>query len=223
MSLGEVILVKFGSQYEAAATFMRIQEHYESPNREFRTRAFTREEYEDWYVKVKGSFSYYEDWAGFNVPSPVIARFREECWRPRTLREQALLDLLPATRPGTPCYYVIGTDDDSVIGHELAHAMFFLCPDYAAAVRAVIETANVGYWVALRQMGYDDTTIPDEINAYVLTGLCEELEGLPDTIALRERLRDLSAEYLGFDLSAESEAELRARVRTIEFPHPRYR
>ena len=70
--------VSFPNQYLLAATFLRFQEHYESPK--FRGRIFDWEEFMDWYAEQKGKFSYLQDWSGFNLPSPVFEPFRSG-WR----------------------------------------------------------------------------------------------------------------------------------------------
>jgi hypothetical protein len=68
-----IYLVRFATQYELSSTFLRFQEHYESPR--FHGRVFSLEEYMDWYATRYGNFTYYQDWAGFNVPSTAFRPF----------------------------------------------------------------------------------------------------------------------------------------------------
>jgi hypothetical protein len=66
-----IYLLRFETQYEITSSFLRIQEHYESPH--FSGRVFTLEEFMDWYAAEYGAFTYLEDWSGFNVPSTARA------------------------------------------------------------------------------------------------------------------------------------------------------
>ena len=51
-----IYLLRFRTQYELAATFLRVQEHYESPK--FHGRVFSLEQYMDWYAADRGNFTY---------------------------------------------------------------------------------------------------------------------------------------------------------------------
>src|SRR3989344_6116167 len=86
-----VYLVVAPSQYQLAATFMRFQEHYESPY--FRKKIFSVEEYMDWYARKRGNFTYYKDWSGFNIPSWVLAPFYEGKFDPLLEKERVFLKL----------------------------------------------------------------------------------------------------------------------------------
>jgi hypothetical protein len=72
-------LLVFDNQYDLASTFLRFQEHYESP--EFAGKVFTLDEYKNWYINHSpraskdGVFTYYEDWNGFNIPSKILKPF----------------------------------------------------------------------------------------------------------------------------------------------------
>lgn len=75
----KINLLVFENQKELASTFVRFQEHYESP--EFAGKTFSLEEFKEWYIKNSekgretGEFTYYEDWSGFNIPSYVMRPF----------------------------------------------------------------------------------------------------------------------------------------------------
>src|SRR3712207_183012 len=124
-----IFLVRFETQYAAASTFLRIQEHYESSR--FRNRVFSLERSMDWYAARFGSFSYFEDWSGFNVPSSALAPFFAGRFDPLLDKEARLLRLFE--REPTP-YYVIGIASDADLQHELAHALFFTRPGYRREV-----------------------------------------------------------------------------------------
>src|SRR3990167_8171616 len=92
------------TQEELTTTFLRFQEHYESP--EFKGKIFTLEEFKKWYIlnspngKKTGRFTYYEDWAGFNIPSEVLEPFYEGKFNPLADYEQKFLDLFKEKRDG---------------------------------------------------------------------------------------------------------------------------
>src|SRR5687767_6039954 len=91
-----IFVVRFQSQYELASTFLRVQEHYESPR--FRNRVFSLEQFMDWYARRYGAFTYYEDWAGFNVPSTALAAFYQGKFDPLLRKEQRLLKMFRGER-----------------------------------------------------------------------------------------------------------------------------
>jgi hypothetical protein len=75
-----------------------------------------------------------------------------------------------------PGYYVIGTykgdrDAKGTLAHELAHARYFLDPEYNAAVTSlVVKNWSPRLEKALRKRGYDASTDIDEMHAFALTG-----------------------------------------------------
>src|ERR1700730_3525707 len=84
-----IYLLRFKTQYQLTATFLRVQEHYESPR--FHGRIFSLEQYMDWYASRYGNFTYYQDWAGFNVPSTALQPFYEGKFDPLSEKEMQLL------------------------------------------------------------------------------------------------------------------------------------
>ena len=159
-----IFLLRFASQYAVASTFLRIQEHHESPT--FRNRVFTLEQFMDWYAERFGAFTYYEDWSGFNVPSTAFERFYDGAFDP-LLRKEA--QLLPLFRRERAPFYVIGIADDADLTHELAHALYFTRPAY----RRDVQRAMRGYdTTSLRKRlapGYHRAVWTDEVHAYLAT------------------------------------------------------
>jgi hypothetical protein len=163
-----IYLVRFETQYELAATFLRLQEYYESP--QFSGRVFSLEQYMDWYAAQFGAFTYYEDWAGFNVPSTAFRPFYKGKFDPLLKKEKRLLRLFKNLRGR---FYVIGVYNSGELGgdltHELAHALYFTDTAYRHAVR----TAMRGYDTSalkkqLAKAGYAKHVIPDEVHAYLV-------------------------------------------------------
>lgn len=162
-----IYLLRFKTQYQLASTFLRIQEHYESP--EFHGRIFTLEQYMDWYAAQRGNFTYYQDWSGFNVPSTALQPFYDGKFDPLTEKEQRLLGLFKKLRGR---FYIIGIYDGGHRGsltHELAHALFFIDEDYRDAVRGAMrgyDTSRLEKQLA--DAGYARHVIPDEVQAYIV-------------------------------------------------------
>jgi len=212
-----IYLVSFPDQHLLASTFLRFQEHYESPK--FRGRIFTLEQFSDWYAKTNGKFSYYADWSGFNIPDRVLRPFYDGRFDPLTVKEQAFLDLFR----GIPSpYYIIGTvagrPNDMI--HELVHGLFTAFPDYRRDVIGCLRRFNLAAArKTLLGMGYCRAVLDDELNAYVTTGLDGKLK-------LQEaRLRQVKKELLGvfmrhFGLSVGDRRnwqKLLSRIRRLKF------
>jgi hypothetical protein len=157
-----IYLLRFKTQYELTSTFLRVQEHYESP--QFHGRIFTLEQYMDWYVAENGAFSYFQDWSGFNVPSTAFQPFYEGKFDPLTRKEKRLLALFRNLKER---FYVIGIYDDGKKGtltHELAHALFFIDDDYRQAVREAMRGYDTSALEKqLAKAGYARHVIPDEV------------------------------------------------------------
>jgi hypothetical protein len=180
-----IFLLEFPTQYELASTFVRVQEHWES--RRFRSKVFTLEQYMDWYAAEFGNFTYFQDWAGFNIPSEALEPFRKGRFDPLSQKEKKLLRLF-AGRTGD--FYVIALTrndpDRTSLKHELAHALFHTQPEYRRAVRGHLrehDTRSVRH--KLLEMGYHPHVLEDEVHAYVLS----ERSFLPDST--RRRLAPL--------------------------------
>jgi hypothetical protein len=160
----KVFLVRFNSQYAVASTFLRIQEHHESPT--FRNKVFTLEQYMDWYAERFGAFTYYQDWSGFNVPSTAFQPFYDGAFDPLLRKEARLLRLFRRERGP---FYVIGISDDADLKHEIAHALYFTRPEYREDVRratAPYDTTSLHKRLA---RGYHRAVWEDEVHAYLAT------------------------------------------------------
>jgi hypothetical protein len=163
-----IYLLRFRNQYELTSTFLRVQEHYESP--EFHGRTFTLEQYMDWYAATYGNFTYYQDWSGFNVPSTALRPFYEGKFDPLSDKEKRLLALF---RNLQERFYVIGVYRGSGKGnltHELAHALYFTDADYRRDVRKSMNGYDTSALERqLAKAGYARHVIPDETQAYLIS------------------------------------------------------
>jgi hypothetical protein len=183
-----------------AASLLRVQEHFESPH--FRGKVFTLDEFKKWYTEGQGhgAFSYYEDWAGFNFPDVALAPFLSGELAPLSVAEQAFLELF---KDVPPPYYVIGTATESSLEyerHELAHAFYYLNPEYRGEVQKVLaeyDTAELKTW--LEKIGYHGDVLEDEVQAYLIDGLAPLREEGIKTAPLRgapSALRSLLKSYM---------------------------
>lgn len=188
-----IYLLRFKTRYELTSTFLRVQEHYESP--EFHGRVFSLEQYMDWYAEQNGNFTYYQDWSGFNVPSTAFAPFYSGAFDPLTRKEKRLLRLFAGLRSR---FYVIGIYEgrgDSLT-HELAHALFFTDADYRKQVREAMrsyDTRKLERQIA--KAGYAQHVIEDETQAYLIAPSDELGAASKPLLPLRRKLRALFREH----------------------------
>jgi len=188
-----IYLLRFKTQYELTSTFLRVQEHYESP--EFHGRVFSLEQYMDWYAARHGNFTYYQDWSGFNVPSTAFAPFHSGAFDPLTHKEKRLLGLFARLRGR---FYVIGVYESrgSTLTHELAHALFFTDADYRSKVREAMrpyDTRALGRQLA--RAGYAQHVIEDETQAYLIAPSGKLGLASKALMPLRRKLRALFHEH----------------------------
>lgn len=155
------------SQDELGLTFMRFQEHYESPNPDFKSKIFTQGQLKRWYSETYGSNSYHSHWVGFNFPSSVLTPFKDGLFDPLTSEEKRLLDLFKYRQDK---FYIIGAQNNNVLRHELSHALYASNPKYKEAIdKFVIRNKNklkktIQY---LSDKGYCKDVINDELQAYI--------------------------------------------------------
>jgi hypothetical protein len=151
--LDHIYLLDFKDPLELSKTFLRFQEHYESPK--YRGKTFTLKEFKAWYSEAfgEGRFTYHYDWNGFNIPSYVLKAFYEIF---KSVEEP---------------FYVIGVSkgDKTTIQHETAHGLFYTNEAYKAKVLKVLDSLDLSkFKKELRHLGYCNAVLLDEINAYML-------------------------------------------------------
>ena len=186
-----IFVIRFKSQYQLASTFVRIQEHYESVR--FRGRVFTLEAFMDWYAERFGAFTYFEDWSAFNVPSTALRPFYDGQFDPLLAKERRLLALFRKTRDP---FYVIGISHEQDLHHELAHALYYMRPDYRRAVQAAMRKHNTKAMAKrLNAMGYHRSVLADEIHAYLVS--TKDLAAIKASryAALRNELQTIYRRY----------------------------
>lgn len=183
-----VFLFEVTGNNELAYTFLRVQEFYESANPEIQGHKFTFEEYMDWYSSQSktGTFSYGEDWKGFNVPSDAVY----QCYQVNDERneyDQFFLSLVSKVEEEIQSkeiekFYMIGVREGDVrtLDHEIAHGMFTVSPEYKQEMLSLVgelpKDVKSYLCVYLKELGYAESVHYDEIQAYMSTGLRSDMD-----------------------------------------------
>ena len=168
----EIICLQFRTTKELCKTFLRFQEHYESPK--FRGEIFTLGEYRDWYAKENGAFTYEDDWEGFNIPSSVLEPFIKGLFDPLTREEQKLVNMF---RSRTDRFYILGIAKKGPLDHEVCHGLYYTNDGYQKAVNKVLDAYDLSELEKfLKEKGYCQEVLRDECHAYI----CEDADWLDD-------------------------------------------
>ena len=192
-----------------ARVFMRYQEFYESDSDSFRGKGFKWKDYTKYYKeKTKNDiFTYHEDWAGYNIPCDSI----ESCIK--LIPDLNFYDLIMfsivdtiRTIVGSDNYYLIGVDqsngdDLSLVYHEIAHGLWFSTPSYKNKQMSNIMNMNerVRHSIAkkITGMGYGENVIDDEIQAYLSTGIGDDMKRIKDIKASQIPFKEVFDSYSG--------------------------
>lgn len=174
--------------YDRAMLFCRYQEFYESPYKKFRGKPFTWMEYMRFYKTAwkKRTFTYPEDWSGYNIPSNIVERanniFGKETEYDKIMNDVYFYCAIDSQNKndGTRCdWYLIGASskDLRTMDHEIAHGLYFTNKEYKKEAAKLINNIKPTHYEKLKKklikMGYvdDKKIIDDEINAFMSTGL----------------------------------------------------
>lgn len=168
-----LFLVSYPTCKQLSRAFIRFQEHYESPNKKFRTGSFSLAEFKRWYrtTRKNGKFTYYTDWGGFNIPGTILAPFYDGQFRLLSLDEKKILKVFKWKKLSE--VYIIGVygKKQEALLHETAHGLFYLDKSYRRKVLGLLkknEKHLVGLKKVLLKAGYADNTLLDECHAYIL-------------------------------------------------------
>jgi hypothetical protein len=172
----------FKTQKEMNETLIRIQEYYESP--EFAGKLFTLGQFRQWYSGKYGKFDYIDQIVGTNMPNSALEPFKTGLFDPLSDGEKKVLEYF-GNKPGN--FYLIGTygDSESALEHEITHGLFYTNEKYKAAVLAYLKKNNSKKWlkevkVWLKEKGYNDATLLDEVNAWLTSDRLYIRENYPD-------------------------------------------
>lgn len=169
-----LIHLNFKDQKTLCRYMVRIEEFYESP--EFAGKYFELADYIKWYAKENGSWSYYSDWSGFNIPGNKVVEFINLFPKLRSCEKEILAQL-----PSTPNYYLIATygeDNEDIISHEMVHSKFYLDSAYKEMMTNLVmrfrsELESLEKWIL---KSYNESVLLDELQAYACTARPEFFE-----------------------------------------------
>lgn len=178
-----IFLFEFRERYDLCMTFLRYQEYYESSSPKFRGHAFDIFEFMKWYTKKygKGSFSYPNDWNGFNIPGDTIKTVWDLGILSKTIYDYEMLQAWRECNLSAngEKFYIIGVvkGNRSTLDHEIAHGMFTLHPEYKKEMtklfNALSPVVKKTLRAGLKKLGYTPKVYTDESQAYMATGLSE--------------------------------------------------
>ncbi len=181
-----IFYLDFKDQYHCNMTFLRYQEFYESPNPKFRGKRFEILDFMEWYSKAygKGAFTYGTDWAGFNVPGPIIKKALHDIPDPNRydLDMEGTYLCCEDKYPDGKFYIIGGVGKGFALRHELAHGFFYTQPKYKREMTKLVKALPKKFYKSmcddLTRIGYTPKVFIDECQAYLATGL-------PDTFKTR--------------------------------------
>ena len=200
--------IKAEDSHTRALMFMRPQEYYESSFEEIINKQFKVSNFVNIYKQHYGKkeFTYGSDWAGFNIPSNVL----EECmfnipedeinnW------DKLMLSVIETIKKseGEHNYYLLGLDelDNRLLEHEFAHAMWFTLPEYKEEMSKMNDELDAVVkdmmCKCITEYGYADHVLPDELQAYMSTGLGKKMKDLniPDIEVWQQKYREIFDNY----------------------------
>ena len=191
-----VYAVKIQDPYERAMLFLRSQEFYESPIPEIRNKHINIFESMNMYRKwmKKDYFSYTEDWIGFNIPGNIVEKCTKHVLKPSnahmsTPYDFIMRDIIKQIRKEIGCkkFYLIGVNrfKSNLMDHELAHGLYYIDSNYRKACLELIEESipkksYESLKKTLIKMGYTESVIDDEIQAYLSTGIYPQMKKIKD-------------------------------------------
>ena len=176
----KIYALKIADDQVRSFIFMRVQEFYESQNPRFFQNDYQIADFMKWYkedFKRKAKyFTYGTDWLGFNIPSEAINACMKGLIEDPNEYDKilfAVVDAIKKQEDGR--FYLIGSDlsEGDLLKHELAHGMYYTSTAYKNAMDNIINkmTPKMKKKISdtLLGMGYNQSVVNDEIQAYIAT------------------------------------------------------
>jgi len=175
-------------RYERGMLFSRYQEYYESAIKSIKGKYVSFVNFMNTYRKENKheSFIYPEDWAGYNIPSESldisINLFYKENEYDVIMNDIYFHCAIDAQNKnnGTRCkWYLISaeSEESSLMKHEIAHGLYYTNKEYYNSCQELLNDMKPSVYESIKkklikmQYGDDKVIIPDEIQAYLSTGL----------------------------------------------------
>ena len=177
--------VEMPNAYDLAMLFVRYQEYYESPNPNVRGQDYSLEEYIRWYsIKGRGkisqynSFSYPEDFCGYNIPSSAIIRVKHPNMYDRlmqVIKNRIVRDIKEYSTDVDYTFYLIGSEnmDSETLKHEISHGLYHLNENYKEKANKLIndlDKKDIKKFIEVLKTYHYCEVMYDEITAFTSTG-----------------------------------------------------
>lgn len=198
----KIHLLIFDTQRDITSTFLRFQEHYESP--QFRGKIFSLEEFKKWYIqnspkgRKTGKFTYYTDWNGFNIPSYALKPFYQGKFDPLSEQEKKILEIF---KNKSEPFYIIGIYRKTkkinlLLKHEVAHGLFYTNKNYRHEILEVLSKFNIEpIKEELRsKAGYNEQVLEDEVHSHGISSAKKLKTKIPRE--LTKQLQEIYKRYL---------------------------
>ncbi len=197
---GQVAVLIFHTRVRMCKELLRMAEFYESPK--FAGKYFTLDEYKAWYMKERNAkkFTYYTDWAGYNIPAYVLRDFAQmfPTFDLTTIEAQLCVEVLTNSK----LQYIIAVHrqyDMTTLLHEFAHAAYFVDNDYSREVDKLLSEVEPSIkekmYGKLEKLGYTESVFDDELQAYAVS---DERKG-----PIAQKICDLFEDMFGKELRGE--------------------
>ena len=129
----------------------------------------------DTYAKHTGNFTYFTDWSGFNIPGNIVCEYKDNHLASGVsyLNKERLLfaSVSQYIQDYGEDFYLLAIYKETDIKHELAHACYYLYPEYRKGINKLINKRLKHFKdqkKKLLEMGYRPDMIDDEQQAYLL-------------------------------------------------------
>lgn len=218
--------IKVQDSHSRAMLFLRPQEYYESAFQEIIKQQFKFSRFMDVYKQHYGKqeFTYGADWAGFNIPSTIL----EECMfnipeDEMNTYDKKMISIINTIKEieGDSKYYLLGVDElaNNLLEHEFAHAMYFTLPEYKLEMNKLTDECDSVIrdmmYKCITEYGYADHVLPDEMQAYMSTGLGLKMKqmNIPNIETWMEKYRSVFEKYYSSSLySSPEKVEIRWNI-----------
>lgn len=179
----DIYILSFDNEYDLGMHFLRMSEWREHPDHAGKIVPLV--DFMEGYARDhENVFSYPNDWAGYNIPGRVAEEYKLTSIPDPNKYDYFMWNLFEFLHHtvGSYDFYVVGhvTGREGVVDHELAHAMYDRLYDYQEEMDelygGLAESVRDEIVAALQRMGYASDVCADEAQAYLSTGLSDELQ-----------------------------------------------
>jgi hypothetical protein len=179
-----VFHLKFNDSREMSMTFFRYTEFYESKYDSIRGHKFTMAQHMGLYCReyLKNNnldWTYCTDWGGYNIPVDIIKQVHDMGILDPNHYDSFMYSIyhMIMSQTQNKSAYLIGTygeKKDSLLKHEMAHAMFYVDTNYKKEVTDLIQRTDQNLikslYKILSDQNYPAKVLDDELQAYLTTG-----------------------------------------------------